>query len=118
MSPSLLDFLRHIEHECQFILRVSKGKTREDIINDELLNKAIVRGLEIIGEATKKLDDDFKFQYPHVEWKKIARTRDLMIHHYFGIDYNIVWDIITHKIPPMLDYIQQIIVEQEAKQQP
>ena len=116
MSPSLLDFLRHIEHECEFILRVSKGKSRDEIIDDELLNKGIVRGLEIIGEATKKLDDDFKIQYPHIEWKKIARARDFMIHHYFGIDYNIVWDIINDKIPSLHEYIKQIIKEQSAKQ--
>ncbi len=115
MSPSLLDFLRHIEHECEFILRVSKGKTRNEIIEDELLNKGIVRGLEIIGEATKKLDDDFKLQHPYIEWKKIARTRDLMIHHYFGIDYNIVWDIITDKIPPLLQYIKEIIAKESGK---
>ena len=72
MSPSLLDFLRHIEHECEFILHVSKGKTRDEIINDELLNKSIVRSIEIIGEAVKQLDDDFRIKHPDIEWKKIA----------------------------------------------
>ena len=116
MSPSLLDFLRHIEHECEFILRVSKDKTCDEITADELLSKGIVRGLEIIGEASKKLDDDFKLLHPLVEWNKIARTRDLMIHHYFGIDYNIVWDIITDKIPTLLENIKAIIAEQATKQ--
>ena len=95
MSPSQLDFLRHIEHECQFIIRVSNNKTFDEIVNDELLSKGIVRGIEIIGEAVKKLDDDFKLTYPQVEWKKIAGTRDMMIHNYFGIDHDIVWEIIT-----------------------
>jgi uncharacterized protein with HEPN domain len=118
MSPSLLDFLRHIEHECAFILRVSKGKTRDEIINDELLNKGIIRGIEVIGQAVKNLDDDFKLLYPNVEWKKMAGTRDMMIHHYFGIDYEILWNIVSDKIPVLHDYIQQIIAEQSAKQQP
>ena len=79
MFPSLLDFLRHIEHECEFVLRVSKGKTFDEMINDELLSKGIVRSIEIIGEAVKKLDDDFKLNHPGIEWKKIARTRDVRI---------------------------------------
>lgn len=112
MSPSLLDFLKHIEHECGFILKVSKGKTLEEMMDDELLSKGIVRSLEIIGEAVKKLDDDFKSNHPDIEWRKIARTRDLMIHHYFGIDYTIVWNIIKDKIPSLHEYIQQIISEE------
>src|SRR3989442_696011 len=112
MSPSLLDFLKHIEHECEFILKVTDGKTFEEMMDDELLSKGIVRSLEIIGEAVKKLDDDFKLSHPNLEWEKIARTRDLMIHHYFGIDYSIVWNIITEKIPPLHEYILEIISEE------
>jgi len=115
MSPSLLDFLRHIEHECEFVLRVSKGKTLEEIIDDELLNKGIVRSIEIIGEAVKKIDDDFKLLHPHIEWKKIARTRNILIHHYFGIDYNIVWDIIRDKIPELQHSIKEIIDSESGK---
>jgi uncharacterized protein with HEPN domain len=118
MSPSLLDFLRHIEHECSYLLRLKEGKTRAQLLEDETISKAIVRSLEIIGEATKKLDDDFKLQHPHIEWRKIAGTRDMMIHHYFGIDYNVVWDILTEKLPDLQYYIQEIITKQSAKQQP
>lgn len=109
MSPSLLDFLRHIEHECEFVLQISNGKTRQAIIEDELLSKGIVRSLEIIGEAAKRINEDIKLKYPHIEWKKIAGTRDMMIHHYFGIDYDIVWSIITEKIPDLLHEIKRII---------
>ena len=109
MLPSQLDFLRHIEHECDFILRSCKGKSEEEITNDEVLRRAVVRSIEIIGEAVKRLDDDFRSAHPEVEWKKIAGTRDMMIHHYFGIDYEIVWEIITDKIPPLHEFLQQII---------
>lgn len=111
MSPSLLDFLKHIEHECEFILQVSESKSIDNILEDEMLNKALVRSIEIIGEAVKRLPDDFKITYNLVEWKKIAGTRDMMIHHYFGIDYEIVWDIIKNKIPFLKIYIQEIIKE-------
>lgn len=68
-----------------------------------MLYRAVVRSLEIIGEATKKLDDEFKVTNNHIEWKKIAGTRDKLIHDYFGIDYDIAWDIIQTKIQH-LDY--------------
>lgn len=111
MSPSQPDFLQHILDECNFILIVAEGKPRDSVLEDETLKRAIVRSLEIIGEATKKLDDDFRLQHPQIEWKKIAGTRDIMIHHYFGIDYDIVWSIITDKIPELQFCLEEIIRE-------
>ncbi|HYG39117.1 MAG TPA: HepT-like ribonuclease domain-containing protein [Cytophagales bacterium] len=83
----------------------------QEIFLDETLKRAIIRSLEIIGEATKRLDTDFTAVRKHVEWKKMAATRDIMIHHYFGIDYDIVWSIITGKLPDLEYYIKQIIDE-------
>ena len=118
MSPSLLDFLRHILDECNYVLSVSHGKTKEQILDNPDYQRSVVRSIEIIGEASKKLDEEFRNAYPHIEWKKMGKTRDKMIHHYFGIDYEIVWEIITEKIPDLQHYIQEIISEQEGKQQP
>jgi len=109
MSPSLLDFLRHIEHECAFILRVSKAKSRNEIEEDELLNKGIVRSLEIIGEATKKLPEEIKSKYTAVHWEEMAGMRDVLIHHYFGVDYDVVWNTITKDIPELYQQLKQII---------
>lgn len=109
MSPSQIDFFRHIEHECAFILRVSTGKTKEDIVDDELLGKAIVRSLEIIGEAVKRLPEDLKRQYQDIDWKPIAGMRDVLIHHYFGIDYDVIWTTITVDIPALHKEIRKII---------
>ena len=114
MSPSLLDFLRHIEHECGFILRISEGKTKDDIISDELLGKGIIRGLEIIGEATKRLPKELKSKYPQVYWEEMAGMRDVLIHHYFGIDYDVTWTTVTKDIPELNHEIQRIIrIEEE-----
>ncbi len=109
MSPSQLDFLRHIEHECAFVLKVIAGKTKDDILEDELLGKGIVRGLEIIGEATKKLDFEIYSNYPQIPWQEIAGMRDVLIHNYFGIDYDVVWHTITNDIPELYHEIQRII---------
>jgi uncharacterized protein with HEPN domain len=115
MSLSLLDFLRHIEHECDFILEVSNGKTQDEIIANELLGKGIIRGLEIIGEATKKIPAELKDKYPHVLWAEMAGMRDVLIHHYFGIDYDIVWNTITKDIPDLRHEIHRIIMKEEGK---
>ncbi len=85
-------------------------------MDDETYKRAIIRSIEVIGEAVKKLDDDFRNKYPHIEWKKMARTRDKMIHHYFGIDYDIVWEIVTEKIRPLKEYIEEITLELRSKE--
>jgi uncharacterized protein with HEPN domain len=74
-------------------------------LSDEVLCRASIRSLEIIGEATKKLSDTFKKQHPKIEWKKIAGTRDKLIHDYYGIDYDIIWDIISSKIKELNQYL-------------
>ncbi len=109
MFPSQLEFLKHILDECSYILKVTTGKNQDEILTDETLSRAIVRSLEIIGEAAKRISPDFKVQHPHIEWKKMAATRDVMIHDYFGIDYDIVWSIITEKLPELEHQLQQII---------
>lgn len=56
-------------------------------IEDELIKRAFLRSLEIIGEAVKKIPEDVKIKIPDIEWKKISGLRDILIHHYFGVDY-------------------------------
>ena len=91
------ELLKHMLDETTFILNHTENITREDYLSNEVLCRASIRSLEIIGEATKKLSEVFKNSHPGIEWKKIAGTRDKLIHDYYGIDYEIVWDIITSK---------------------
>ena len=109
MSASNLELLRHIAAETAFILKHIQNKSEEEFLNDDLLCRAVVRSLEIIGEASKKVDLEFKNHHPHIEWKKMAGTRDKMIHDYFGIDYEIVWDILENKIPDLDHFINEIL---------
>ena len=111
MLDSNLELLRHISQETTFILKHIQNKSKEDFISDDLLCHGLVRSLEIIGEAAKKIDPDFKQQYPHIEWRKMAGTRDKMIHDYFGVDYEIVWDIVENKIPDLHHFVNEIISE-------
>jgi uncharacterized protein with HEPN domain len=78
-------------------------------MNNGILFRAIVRSIEIIGEATKKLSEFFKSAHPEIEWKKIGRTRDILIHVYFDIDNDIIWNIIVDKLPGMQRYISQFV---------
>lgn len=92
---------------------ISEGLHHEKFVEDETLKRAFVRSLEIIGEATKKIPDDFKQKYAHVKWREMAGMRDVLIHSYFGINYNIVWDVVANHISPLLESINDIIKARE-----
>lgn len=109
MLPSSLELLRHILEEASFILDATEGKEKENVVNDPVLSRAIIRSLEIIGEASNKVDPDFKSMYPHIEWRKMSGTRNRLIHDYFGIDYDIVWDIIISKLPDLRNDVEDIL---------
>ena len=70
-------------------------------MNNETLKRAVVRSLEIIGEATKNIPTDFKVKWSSVQWKNMAGMRDRLIHDYMGVNYSIVWDVIKNKIPEL-----------------
>ena len=99
MSKEPLEFLRHISEECTYLLSVSKNLTKDEFLDNETLKRAVVRSLEIIGEATKKIPADFKVKWMSIQWKNMAGMRDRLIHDYIGVNYSIVWDVIKNKIP-------------------
>ena len=109
MSASNLELVNHIVIETAFILQHTRNKNKEQVIDDEVLCRAVVRSIEIIGEASKKIDDEFKANHHYIEWKKMAGARDKLIHDYFGIDYDIVWDIIENKIPDLDHFLRQLL---------
>ena len=71
--------------------------------------RALVRSLEIIGEASKKIPADFKIKWNNVKWKEMAGMRDRLIHDYMGVNYSIVWDVIKNKIPGFCEQIDSVI---------
>jgi len=105
-------FLRHILDEIKFLGDHCKGLELHELMEDEVLKRACIRSLEIIGEAVKKLSESFKNKHPELEWRKIAGLRDVLIHHYFGVDWDIVWDIIRNKIPDLEEKIRRLIEEE------
>ena len=83
----------------------------EEIISDPLLSRAIIRSLEIIGEAARKVDAGFKATHANIEWKKMSGTRDRLIHDYQGVNYDIIWNIIEEKLPLLRQQISSILSE-------
>ena len=109
MSKEPLEFLRHIHDECLFLLSAMKDNlSEEDLVDDEVLKRAVVRSLEIIGEATKKIPADFKLRWNSINWKNMAGMRDRLIHDYMGINFSIVWDVLVNKIPELEKQIIEV----------
>lgn len=111
MSHSPKDFLGHILIEATFILESCQGLSKEQLVNDPTLKRAVVRSLEIIGEATKNLSDEFKQQHPEIPWRQMAGMRDKLIHAYFGVDYDLVWSVIDLEIPSLSQRVKKIIAD-------
>lgn len=102
MSRDYQLYIQDIKLSCQKIIRYTSDLDFEHFFSNELVYDAVVRNLQIIGEAAKKVPDEIRASFPHVEWKKIAGFRDLLVHAYFGIDNLILWEIIQDKIPKLL----------------
>jgi uncharacterized protein with HEPN domain len=110
MSKEPLEYLRHIQDECLYIISVSKNLLFEDFVEDETLKRAVVRSLEIIGEASKKIPNEFKLKWNTIQWKNMAGMRDRLIHDYIGVNYAIVWDVMKNKIPDMQKQISEFLI--------
>lgn len=113
MLNSSLELVNHINDECEFILKHTNQITYDHYCNNELLLRALERCLGIIGEAANKIDKEFASHYPEVEWRKMAATRNIIIHNYTGIDYEVMWEIIIKDIPELEFQIKNIIKENE-----
>jgi uncharacterized protein with HEPN domain len=110
MYKNHVDLLRHILVECDYILGVvTPQTTREQLIADETLKRAVVRSLEIIGEAAKKIPADVKLKWSEISWKNMAGMRDRLVHDYMGINYRIVWDVARNIIPGIRSQIAGVI---------
>lgn len=101
-------FLDHILESIDLIEDYSEGVNESEFIRSSSLQDMIVRRIEIIGEAVKNLPDDLKREHPQIPWRDIAGLRDIVVHQYFGLDLELIWDVVEKDIPQLKPEILRI----------
>lgn len=109
MKKDPLIFIKHIKESIMNIESFSKNLSKKAFIKNRLKQSAIIREIEIIGEAVKNIPNSFRKKYPKIPWSKIAGARDKIIHHYFGLDLDTVWEIIEKDLPDLKKKINEIV---------
>jgi uncharacterized protein with HEPN domain len=109
MSFEARDYLRHILIEADYLIGRSAGLSLDTFLGDETLRRAFVRSLEVIGEAAKTVPEDFRAAHPAIEWRAMAGMRDRLIHDYFGVDFELVWDVVQTRIPEVRTQLAAVL---------
>ncbi len=102
-------YLDDIPESGERIARYVEGMTFEAFVADERTYDAVLRNLEIVGEAAKNVPPEFRALHPQVEWRKIAGLRDVLAHGYFGLDAETLWDAVSNKLPLLAAQVKEII---------
>lgn len=114
MQPSTREFLEHILDEAEFLLLSSRGLDEDSFLRDEILKRAFVRSIEVMGEAVKQIPDSVRGKYSEVKWRAIAGMRDRLIHAYYGVNYRMVWDAVANKVPVLAQSIRLILASDDV----
>ena len=102
-------FLRHVLDEITFLLEHTRALSFDDFMEDAVLKRACARSFEIMGEAVKNISTDFRRKHKEIDWKNIAGMRDKLIHQYFGVNWDILWDVIKEKLPGVKVHLEKIL---------
>jgi len=107
--------LRHMLDHAREAIVLAENKTRKDLDRDRLLELALVRLLEIVGEAASRVPQEECVKYPEIPWAQIVGLRNRLIHGYDAVDLDILWQIITQDLPPLVATLEMIVTESDAK---
>lgn len=107
------DYIKDILISIHDVEEFTSGMKFDEFLQDKKTIKAVIRSLEVLGEASKKIPESIKARYPHVPWKRMAGMRDKLIHEYFGVDLEIVWNVVKNELPPIKPFIEQLSREIE-----
>ncbi|MCZ7399524.1 MAG: DUF86 domain-containing protein [Candidatus Methanoperedens sp.] len=111
MKKDDIVYLRHILDAISRIEEYIKGLNYDDFMDNHLVQDGVVRQIEIVGEATKRVSTEMREKYPDIPWRKMSGMRDKLIHDYLGVDLDAVWDTVEKDIPVLKDEIQTVIKE-------
>lgn len=103
-------YLSHIRDATRRIQEYTQGG-QTAFMDSALIQDAVIRNLEIIGEATKALSPEFRAKHPSIPWSSMAGMRDVLIHGYMGVDLEIVWDVVSVRLNPIVEEIEQLLGE-------
>ena len=101
--------LLHMIAAIDRILRYTEGKSYEDLVNDDMMYYAVIKNIEIIGEAANMLTTEFQTTHPDTPWKMVKGMRNYIVHEYFQIDDVVVWDVVTNNLLPLKQHLQSYL---------
>ncbi len=93
---------------CRNIIEHTKNVDRKTFFSGGIVYDAVLRNLEVLGEAAKKAPEEVRIRHPEIEWRKIAGLRDVLAHFYFGLEEETLWDAIGNKVPELLKALEGI----------
>jgi len=102
-------FIKHILESIKYIEEYTEGISKDDFLRSTKIQDAVIRRLEIIGEATKNIPPEWKETHSEVPWRRIAGIRDILIHEYFGIDFDLLWNVVKKDLPDLKRKISMIL---------
>ena len=106
--------VRHMLEAAREAVLFARNRTRKDLDNDRMLTLSIVKSVELIGEAATRISKEARDTHPEIPWTDIVAMRNRLIHVYFDIDLDRVWDTVTDDLPPLISALEKIVVSEEG----